>query len=52
MTLNTAETVRLFGFDRTAYGNLNRNNGKRKWYKELKEQRARYALMLNEKTIV
>jgi hypothetical protein len=45
MILDAAETILgFFGFDRTAYSNLKRNNGKRKWewYEELKEQRARY----------
>jgi DNA polymerase elongation subunit (family B) len=42
MVLDAAETVLgFFGFDRTVYSNLKRNNGKRKWYEELKEQRAR-----------
>jgi hypothetical protein len=42
MVLDAADTVLgFFGFDRTAYRNLKRNNGKRKWYEELKEQRAR-----------
>jgi DNA polymerase elongation subunit (family B) len=41
MVLDAAETVLgFFGFDRTVYSNLKRNNGKRKWYEELKEQRA------------
>jgi hypothetical protein len=41
MVLDAAETVLgFFGFDRTVYGNLKRNNGKRKWYEELKGQRA------------
>ena len=45
MTLDAAETVLgYFGFDRTVYGNLKRNNdGRRKWrwYEELREQRVR-----------
>jgi hypothetical protein len=42
MVLDAAETVLgFFGFDRTAYSNLKRNNGRKKWYEELKEQRAR-----------
>ena len=44
MILDAAETMLgLFGFDRTIYSSLKRNNGKRKWrwYEELKEQRAR-----------
>jgi hypothetical protein len=47
MTLDAAETVLgFFGFDRTAYGNIKRNNGGRRskwlWYEEeLREQRAR-----------
>ena len=42
MALDAAETVLgFFGFNRTVYSNLKRNNGKRKWYEELKEQRAR-----------
>jgi hypothetical protein len=32
MTLDAAETVLgFFGFDRTTYSNLKRNNGRRKW---------------------
>jgi DNA polymerase elongation subunit (family B) len=41
MILDAAETVLgFFGFNRTVYSNLKRNNGKRKWrwYEELKEQ--------------
>jgi hypothetical protein len=42
MILDAAETVLgFFGFDRTIYSNLKRNNGRRKWYEELREQRAR-----------
>ena len=47
MTLDAAETVLgFFGFDRTAYSNLNRNNnnGRRvkwRWYEELREKRTR-----------
>ena len=42
MILDAAETVLgFFGFDRTVYSNLKKNNGKRKWYEELREQRAR-----------
>jgi DNA polymerase elongation subunit (family B) len=46
MTLDAAETVLgFFGFDRTAYSNLNRNNNGRRvkwrWYEELREQRTR-----------
>jgi DNA polymerase elongation subunit (family B) len=44
MILDAAETVLgFFGFDRTVYSNLRRNNAKRKWrwYEELKEHRAR-----------
>jgi DNA polymerase elongation subunit (family B) len=42
MVLDAAETVLGFlGFDRTAYSNLKRINGrKRRWYEELREQRA------------
>jgi hypothetical protein len=40
--LDAAETVLgFFGFASTAYSNLKRNNGKKKWYEELNEQRAR-----------
>jgi hypothetical protein len=42
--LDPAETLRgFFGLDRTAYRNLKRNNGRRKWewYEELKEQRVK-----------
>jgi DNA polymerase elongation subunit (family B) len=44
MILDAAETVLgFFGFDRSTYSSLKRNNGRRKWrwYQELKEQRAR-----------
>jgi hypothetical protein len=42
MVLDAAETVLgFFGFDRTVYNDLKRNKGKKKWYEELKEQRAR-----------
>jgi hypothetical protein len=42
MILNAAETVLgFFGFDRAVYINLKKNNGRTKWYEELKEQRAR-----------
>ena len=48
MVLDAAETVLgFFGFDRTVYGNLKRNNdgggGGRKWrwYEEIREQRVR-----------
>jgi hypothetical protein len=42
MVLDAAETVLgLFGFDRTVYSDLKRNKGRKKWYEELKEQRAR-----------
>ena len=42
MVLDAAETVLgFFGFDRTAYSNFKRNNGRRKWYEELRQQRAR-----------
>jgi hypothetical protein len=44
MILDAAETVlRFFGFDRTAYSNIKRINGRRKWrgYEELREQRTR-----------
>jgi hypothetical protein len=41
MILDTAETVLgFFGFDRTAYSNLKKGKRK-KWYEELREQRAR-----------
>jgi hypothetical protein len=40
MILDAAETVLgFFGFDRSAYSNV--KNGRRKWYEELREQRAR-----------
>jgi hypothetical protein len=40
MILDAAETVLgFFGFDRSAYSNLKK--GRRKWYEELREQRAR-----------
>jgi hypothetical protein len=42
MTLDAAETVLgFFGFDRTTYSNLKKNNGRSKRYEELKEQRIR-----------
>jgi len=44
MILDAAETILgFFGFDRTVYSNLKRNNMKRKWrwYEELREQRTR-----------
>jgi hypothetical protein len=42
MILDAAETVLgFFGFDRTAYSNFKRNNGRKKWYEELREQRRR-----------
>jgi DNA polymerase elongation subunit (family B) len=46
MTLDVAETVLgFFGFDRTTYSNLKRNNDRRRrkwrWYEELREQRVR-----------
>jgi DNA polymerase elongation subunit (family B) len=44
LILDAAETVLGYlGFSRTAYSNLKRYNGKRRWtwYQELKEQRAR-----------
>ncbi len=44
MILDAAETVLgFFGFDRSTYSSLKRNNGRRKcrWYQELKEQRVR-----------
>jgi len=38
MILDAAETVLVFfGFDRTAYSSLKRNNGRRKWFEELRE---------------
>jgi hypothetical protein len=41
MVLDAAETVLgFFGFYRTAYSNLKRNNRRNRWYEELKEQRA------------
>jgi hypothetical protein len=41
MILDAAETVLGFlGFDRTVYG-MPRNNKKRKWYKELINERAK-----------
>jgi hypothetical protein len=39
MILDAAETVRVFGFDRTIYSNFKK--GRKRWYEELKEQRAR-----------
>jgi hypothetical protein len=42
MILDAAETVLgFFGFDRTVYSSLKRNNSRTKWFEELKEQRAR-----------
>jgi hypothetical protein len=40
MIFDAADTVLgFFGFDRVAYSNL--KGGRRKWYEELREQRAR-----------
>ena len=40
LLLDAAETVLgFFGFDRTAYSTIKR--GRRKWFEELREQRAR-----------
>ena len=42
MILDAAETVLgYFGFDRTVYTNGKKGRRKRKWFEELKEQRAR-----------
>jgi hypothetical protein len=44
MVIDAVETVLgFFGFDRSAYSNFKRKNGRRKWrwYEELREQRAR-----------
>jgi hypothetical protein len=46
MTLDAAETVLgFFGFDRTAYSNLKKNNDWRRrkwrWYEEIREQRVK-----------
>ena len=42
MILDAAETVlEFFGFDRTVYSNLKRYNRRKRWYEELREQRAR-----------
>jgi hypothetical protein len=42
MILYAAETVLgFFGFDRTIYSSLKKNKGRKKWYEELREQRAR-----------
>jgi DNA polymerase elongation subunit (family B) len=42
MVLDAAETVLgFFGFDRTTYSSLKRDKGRRKWFSELREQRAR-----------
>ena len=42
MILDAAETVLgFFGFDRSAYSNLKRYNRRKRWYEELREQRAR-----------
>ena len=44
MILDAPETVLgIFGFERTAYSGLKKNNGRRRWrwYEELKEQRIR-----------
>jgi hypothetical protein len=41
MIFDAAETVLgFFGFDRSAYSNIKKGR-RRKWYEELKEQRAR-----------
>ena len=42
MILDAVEKVLgYYGFDRTAYNDSNRNNARKKWYEELREQRAR-----------
>jgi hypothetical protein len=45
MVLDAADTILgFFGFDRTVYGNVKRNNGRKRkwrWYEELREQRVR-----------
>jgi hypothetical protein len=42
MILDAAETVLCyFGFDRTVYGNLGKNRKKKKWYKQLHEERTK-----------
>jgi hypothetical protein len=42
MVLDAAETVLgFFGFDRSTYSDLKRSTGRKKWYEELREQRAR-----------
>jgi DNA polymerase elongation subunit (family B) len=42
MILDTAETVLgFFGFDRGVYSSFKKNNGRKKWYEELREQRER-----------
>ena len=42
MILDAAETVLgFFGFDRTAYSNIKRDNRRKMWYEELREQRGR-----------
>jgi hypothetical protein len=40
MILDAAETVLgFFGFDRGVYSSFKKNNGRKKWYEELREQR-------------
>jgi DNA polymerase elongation subunit (family B) len=42
MILDAAETVlALFGFDRDAYSSYKKKNGRKKWYEELREERAK-----------
>ncbi|HET7390990.1 MAG TPA: hypothetical protein VFJ51_09220 [Nitrososphaeraceae archaeon] len=42
MILDAAETILgLFGFDRTVYSDYKKKKGRRKWYDELIEERAR-----------
>jgi DNA polymerase elongation subunit (family B) len=42
MILYAAETVLgFFGFDRGVYSSFKKNNGRKKWYEELREQRER-----------
>jgi hypothetical protein len=42
MILDAADTVlALFGFDRTVYSDYKKKKGRRKWYEELREERAR-----------
>jgi hypothetical protein len=39
--IEIGDSMKFFGFDRTTYSSLKRDKGRRKWFSELREQRAR-----------